>query len=185
MNAKYDFNMTLTFFFFFFFFFPIEPIGYISDKSRYHRSSCIRARLMTLHVNIYFCRRPLQNSHWKTLQQCRISFLYHVRIEIIFLYRDLSLINAWCCRADANINSPRLRGRELILRKLPSNIICQSRWMTVKKKKKKKKKMILNCKTQSLHQEDWFEPPHDKINKMTCAQLNASVFVLIWLFFVK
>ena len=26
-------------------------------------------------------------------------------IEITFLCRDLSLINAWCCRADANINS--------------------------------------------------------------------------------
>ena len=85
----------------------------ICDKSRYQRSACKRARLMTSHVNIYFSRRLLQNSPWKKLQQCRISFLHHVGIEIIFLYRDSSLINAWCCRTYANINLLRLRRREL------------------------------------------------------------------------
>ena len=118
--------MTLTFF-------PIESIGNVivcnRDKTRYQRSACKRARLMTSQINIYFCQRPLQNSPWKMLQQCLISFLYHVRVEIISLYRDLSLINAWCCRTDANINS-RSR-RELILRNLTFQ---QHALITVKKK---------------------------------------------------
>ena len=38
--------------------------------------------------------------------KCCLSFLYHVRVEIIFLNRDLSRISAWCQRANANINSP-------------------------------------------------------------------------------
>ena len=47
--------------------FPIEPVVNVTvwkicDKSRYERTACKRARLMTSHVNIYFCRRPLQNS---------------------------------------------------------------------------------------------------------------------------
>ena len=33
----------------------------------------------------------------------------------------LSLINVMCCRAEANINSLRLRRRELMFRNLPSN----------------------------------------------------------------
>ena len=39
----------------------------ICDKSRYQRSACKRARLMTSHVSLYFCRRPLQNSPWKIM----------------------------------------------------------------------------------------------------------------------
>ena len=66
--------------------------------------ACKRARLMTSYVSIYFCWRQLQR---KTLQRCRFTFMYHVRNEII-LCCELSSNNAWCCRADANINSRRL-----------------------------------------------------------------------------
>ena len=83
----------------------------ICDKSRYQRSECKRARLMTSHVNIYFCRCPLQNSPLENVATM-LHFL-SVRIKIIFLYRDLSLINAWCYLADVNINSLWLRHRKL------------------------------------------------------------------------
>ena len=56
----------------------------INHVTNVHASQ--RARLITSHVNTYFCRRPLQNSP----HQCCISFLYHVRIKILLLYRDLS-----------------------------------------------------------------------------------------------
>ena len=52
-------NMTLTFFHWTY---MKRHRVKICDKSRYQRSACIIARLMTSHVNIHFCRRPLQNS---------------------------------------------------------------------------------------------------------------------------
>ena len=60
---------------------------------------------------------------FKTLQRCRVSSMHHDRVEIMFHYCELSSNNAWCCRADANINSLRRRRLELILRNLPSNTI--------------------------------------------------------------
>ena len=64
---------------------------------------------------------------WKTLQLCRIIWLDRVRIEIILLYCELSLINPWCCRADANINSWLRNINSLRLRRSPSWInISQS-----------------------------------------------------------
>ena len=78
------------------------------------------ARLMTSHVNIYFFRRPPQSSSLENIATMSISCLYYVRVEIFFLCCELSSYNAWCCREDANINSYRLRRRELILRNLPS-----------------------------------------------------------------
>ena len=42
---------------------------------------------------------------WKALQHCRSPFQYHVRIQIFVLYRDLSLTDAWCCRASPSINT--------------------------------------------------------------------------------
>ena len=45
-------------------------LGYrvkICDKPRCQRSARKRARLMTSHVNIYFCRRPLQNSPFENV----------------------------------------------------------------------------------------------------------------------
>ena len=44
---------------------------------------------MTLHANIYLSRRGLQKSSLETLQQCKFSFLYHVRIKIIFVSCEL------------------------------------------------------------------------------------------------
>ena len=99
------------------------------NNLRYQRSACRRAPLMMSHVNIYSFYVCCKIVLWKTLQQCRISWLDHVRIEIILLFSTLNyhwllLIIAWCCRAAANINSFRLCCRELIFRSLPSNIMC-------------------------------------------------------------
>ena len=93
----------------------------ICVKSNYQWSKCKRACLMTLHVNINYCRHPLQNSPLENIETISIFFLYHVKIQIIFLYRDLSLINAWCCRTDANISSLWLLYHELMLHNLPDN----------------------------------------------------------------
>ena len=92
--------------------FPIQPIGNVTVWKFVinHVANLVRAkeRLMMSHeiftsVGVR-CKIVLR----KTLQKCRISFLYHVRIETNFLWRDLSLIKAWCRPADANINSLRL-----------------------------------------------------------------------------
>ena len=45
--------------------------------------------MMTLYVNILSVDVRCVIAICKMLQQCRISFLYHVRIKIIFLYPDL------------------------------------------------------------------------------------------------
>ena len=47
-------------------------------------------------------------------------FLYYVRIKIS-LYSNLSLINAWCCPTDVNINLFQLPSHEIIFRNLLSN----------------------------------------------------------------
>ena len=57
---------------------------------------------VTSPVNIYVRGKGV---HSRTLPQCKFSFLYRVRIEIILLDCELSLINACCCQADATINS--------------------------------------------------------------------------------
>ena len=57
----------------------------ICDKSCYQSSACKIARLMTSHVNIHLdvdVRRKIVL--WKTLQQFRISLLYHVRTEMFY-----------------------------------------------------------------------------------------------------
>ena len=59
---------------------------------------------------------PLEN-----IFKCKHLCISCVRIEIILLYGELSLISAGRCRADAIFNSLRLRCRELIHRNLPSN----------------------------------------------------------------
>ena len=89
----------------------------------YQRSACKRARLMTSHVNIYSFRRPLQNKPLKNAATMSHFLTGSCKNGIILLYRELSLTNALCCRADANINSLRLRRRELLFRNLPSNIM--------------------------------------------------------------
>ena len=50
----------------------------------------------------------------KTLQQLQLSFLYHVRIEIIFLYCELSSNKTWCWRADWWLRSNYSRRRSRI-----------------------------------------------------------------------
>ena len=90
----------------------------MNDNSRLSKLRAKERAFVTSHVNIYVRGKGV---HSRTLPQCKFSFLYRVRIEIIFLYCELSLINACCCRADATINSLRLRRRELIHRNLPSN----------------------------------------------------------------
>ena len=50
-------------------------------------------------------------------------FIIRVRIEIILLYGELSLIKSSCCWADATFNSLRLRRREFIHRNLRSHIL--------------------------------------------------------------
>ena len=81
---------------------------------------------MTSHVNIYFCRRPLQKSSLENIAMMSIFLYVSWSIEIFFLCCELSSNNAWCCRADANINSLRLRRRELLLRNLPSDTMRYS-----------------------------------------------------------
>ena len=83
----------------------------INDNSRLTTLCAKERAFVTSHVNIYVRGKGV---HSRMLQQCKFSFLYRVRIEIILLYCELSLINACCCRADATINSLRLRRRELI-----------------------------------------------------------------------
>ena len=106
--------------------FPIEPIYRkrhrvkINDNSRLTKLRAIESAFVTSHVNIYVRGKGV---HSRTFPQCKFSFLYRVRIEIILLNCKLSLINACCCRADATINSLRLRRRELIHHNLPSNIM--------------------------------------------------------------
>ena len=94
----------------------------INDNSRLTKLRAKEHAFVTSHVNIYVRGKGV---HSRTLPQCiiKFSFLYRVRIEIILLYCELSLINACCYRADATINSLRLRRRELIHRNLPSNIM--------------------------------------------------------------
>ena len=92
----------------------------INDNSRLTKLRVKERAFVTSHVNIYVRGKGV---HRRTLSQCKFSFLYRVRIEIILLYCELSLINACCCRADATINSLRLRRRELIHRNPPSNIM--------------------------------------------------------------
>ena len=78
-------------------------------------------------LDVYF-RRPLQNSPLESFATMSRLFPFCIMLELekkTFLYRDLSLINAWCCVADVNINSLRLRRRELIFRSLPSNPMRQ------------------------------------------------------------
>ena len=92
----------------------------INDNSRLTKLLAKERAFLTSHVNIYVRGKGV---HCRTLPQCKFSFLYRVRIEIILLYCELSLINACCCQADATINSLRLRCRELIHSNLPSNIM--------------------------------------------------------------
>ena len=76
-----------------------------------------QACLMTSQVNIYFRLRPLQSSPLENV----IRKSHHVRIKIFF-FCELSLINTWCCWADANI--PLLR-HEFIFHNLSSSV-CYS-----------------------------------------------------------
>ena len=50
-----------------------------------------------------------------------LYFIVICMVVLEILGKMACLINAWCCLADTNINSLRLRRRELIFRNLPSN----------------------------------------------------------------
>ena len=81
------------------------------------------------HELVVYCRRQLQNSPLENVATMSHLVPFCIMLESekkqTFLYRDLSLINAWCCGADVNIISPRLRCCELIFRNLPSNPMRQ------------------------------------------------------------
>ena len=92
------------------------------DHSRRQRGACKRDRLVTSHVNIYFCNRPLQKSSFENIAIVSI-FLLCIALESKYIFSAVNyraVNKAWCCRAYANINLRRRSRSELILRNLPS-----------------------------------------------------------------
>ena len=62
----------------------------INDNSRQTTLRAKERAFVTSHVNIYVRGKGV---HRRKLPQCKFSFLYRVRIEIILLFCELSLIN--------------------------------------------------------------------------------------------
>ena len=68
------------------------------NNSRRQNSACKRARLMTSHVNIYFCQRPLQNSSLENIATMSISLYVSITVEPRYLelaYFELTIISKW------------------------------------------------------------------------------------------
>ena len=56
------------------------------NNSRRQRSACKMVRLMMLHVNIYFCRRPLQNSSLENIATILIFLI--IKTELKYFFSD-------------------------------------------------------------------------------------------------
>ena len=103
---------------------------------------------MMSHVNIYFPRRPLQREFFG--KHCNnVDFSFYIILRSIFFLLRIIAINAWCCRADVNINTLRLPRRELIFTIYPPTP-CNSRDNSRQKKLFLKFKLILSIYSNAL-----------------------------------